>query len=369
MKTAFALIAVIHAAIHLFGFAKGLGLAHIPQLQLPISKAAGWTWLAASVALLLSVVLLYAGSRYWGLLMIAGLVVSQWLILRHFSDAKFGTVANVLLLLPALVSAVDLRPGSLRSEYLAAVARITDTPARPAESTQPVTEADLAALPDPVQRYLRRVGVVGKSRVRNAHIRFAMQLRGAASDPWMEGVVDQYSDFERGLRFFFLEAKRGFVPVDVAHLYDERGASMRARVLGLFPVLDASGEELTKSETVTMLNDMALFAPATLLSPSLVWERIDAKSARVTLVHGNDRVSALLVFSDDGDLVNFVSHDRAQSDGKTSALYPWWTPLSDYQSFGDHRLASLGEAQWEEPTGLWTYARIRVLDVTYNVHD
>src|SRR5690606_5092043 len=112
MKTAFAVVAVIHGAIHLFGFAKGLGLAHIPQLQLPISKAAGWTWLGVSIALVLSVVLLYAESRYWGLLMIAGLAVSQWLILRHFRDAKFGTVANLLLLLPALTNAVDLRPSS-----------------------------------------------------------------------------------------------------------------------------------------------------------------------------------------------------------------------------------------------------------------
>lgn len=364
MKAAFALIALLHGAIHLLGFAKGLGLAHIPQLQLPISRAAGWAWLTASVLLATSAVLMYVAPRYWGVAMVLGLALSQYLILKHFQDAKFGTFANVLLLLPALVNAADLRPTSLRSEYDAAVQRITGTPREPAVL---VSEVDLASLPDPVQRYLRRVGVVGKPRVQSVRVRMALQIRGGQSEAWMDGVVEQYNDFSKGWRFFFLEAKRGPVSFDVAHLYDEAGATMRARVLGLFPVMDASGEQLTRSETVTFLNDMCILAPATLLSPNLAWSSIDATSAQVTLSLGAHRVSAILSFSADGDLVNFVSKDRAQSDGKTSANYPWWTPMSDYRSFDGVRLPSIGEAQWEEPSGLWTYARIRILDVTYDV--
>lgn len=364
MKAAFAFIALIHGVIHLLGFAKGLGLAHVPQLQLPISRAAGWAWLLACLALALSAALVYLSPRYWGVVMVVGLGMSQYLVFRHFQDAKFGTIANVILLLPALVNTLDLRPTSLRSEYEAAVRRITGAPPQPASV---VTERDLLTLPEPVQRYLRRVGVVGRPRVHNARVRMAIQIRGSASESWMEGEVEQYNDFDAGLRFFFLQAKRGAVTFDVAHLFDERGATMRARVLGLLPVMDGSGEQLTRSETVTLLNDMSILAPATLLSSALEWSAVDSTRARVTLSHGSHRVSATLMFSADGDLINFVSTDRAQSDGKTSALYPWWTPMSDYHAFGEHRLASIGEAQWEEPGGLWTYARIKVQQVAYNV--
>lgn len=364
MKVAFALLALLHGLIHLFGFAKGLGLAHIPQLQLPISRGAGLLWLGASVLLVFGSSLVFLGPRYWGIAVLCGLLLSQFLVLRHFKDAKFGTVANVLLLVPALVNALDLRPTSLRSEYEAATARIR-TAAHAAPKV--ITEADLAHLPEPVQRYLRRVGAVGKPRVVNLQARMSVQIRRSPNDQWLEGAVEQYDSFEPDLRFFFLEAKRGPLAFDVAHLFDERGATMRARVFGLFTVMEAAGPELTRSETVTLLNDMCLLAPSTLVGANLEWTPIDATTAGVKLRQGSEQVSAMLTFSAEGDLLNFMSHDRTQSDGKTSARYPWWTPISDYRNFGPYRLGTIGEAQWEEPSGLWTYARIKVLDVQYNV--
>ncbi len=364
MKWFVLLLGVLHGAIHLLGFAKGLGLATIPQLQLPISRIAGWAWLLASVLLVVGALLVFVSPRFWGAIMLAGVILSQFLIFRHFQDAKFGTVANVFLLIPALINTADLRPTSLRSEYNAAVARVTGAQEPPSRLIQP---EELLRLPDPVQKYLQRVGVVGKPHVYNVRARMRIQIRGGQSEPWMNGVVEQYNSFDPTLRYFFLDAKRGPVPIDVAHLFDERGATMRARVVGLFPVMDAQGDDLTRGETVTVLNDMCLLAPATLLDPRLEWAPIDATHVAVTLSHAKQRVSAILWFSDDGDLVNFVSKDRAQSDGKTSKLYPWWTPLSDYRQFGDYRLASVGEAQWEEPSGRWTYAKVQIVDVKYNV--
>lgn len=364
MKWFVLLLGITHGAIHLLGFAKGLDLAHIPQLQLPISRLAGWAWLVTCLLLVVGAVLVFVSPRWWGVVMLLGLILSQFLIFRHFQDAKFGTIANVLLLAPALINAVDLRPSSLRSEYNAAVARVTRTPL--AASTL-VQSEELSRLPEPVQKYLQRVGVVGKPHVHNVRARMQIQIRGGQSEPWMNGVVEQYNTFEPKFRFFFLEATRGPVPIDVAHLFDERGASMRARVLGLFPVVDAQGDDLTRSESVTFLNDMCLLAPATLVDPRLEWVQLDATRAEVTLSHAGHRVSATLWFSNDGDLVNFVSKDRAQSDGKTSATHPWWTPLSDYRQFGGYRLASAGEAQWKEPSGLWTYAKVQILEVEYNV--
>lgn len=365
MKWFILVLAVTHGALHLLGFAKGLGLAHLPQLQLPITRAASWAWLAAAVLLGSGGILALIGSRYWGMVMLAGLALSQLLIFANFRDAKFGTIPNLLLLLPALVNAADLRPSSLRSEYLAAVERVTTEPARPKPL---VTEDDLRGLPTPIQRYLDRAGVVGKPHVHNVHVRMSLQIRGGQSEPWMTGNVEQYNTFTPLQRFFFLEAKRGQIPVDVAHLFDAGGATMRARVLGLYPVMDGSGPELTRAETVTILNDMCLLAPATLLDPRLEWGRSDSTFAEVSLSHGKNRVSATLYFSTEGDLTTFVSRDRGQSDGKTSVVHPWWTPVSDYRSFDGVRLPSAGEAQWEEPTGLWTYARVQILEVSYNVN-
>lgn len=63
-----------------------------------------------------------------------------------------------------------------------------------------------------------------------------------------------------------------------------------------------------------------------------------------------------------------AARDRSQSDDKTSVRLPWWTPVSAYATFGDFELVSAGEAQWEDPRGPWTYAKVQVLDVQYNVN-
>jgi hypothetical protein len=370
MKPAFAVLIVLHGLIHLLGFAKGWGLGQLSQLQLPISRTVGSFWFLAAVILLSSAAALYSSPRCWGLILIVGIGVSQVLIFQHYRDAKVGTVANLLLLVPALVNALDLRPTSLRSEFLAASSRLLasarDTPVDQVREAM-VTDADLTHLPEPVQRYLRRSGVVGKPRAHNMYAHMSIQIRAGADDPWMNGTVEQYNDFDAGLRFFFLKARRGPIPVDVAHLFDERGATMRARVLGLWPVMDAEGPDLTRSETVTLLNDMCLFAPASLLSHGLTWRHVDSTQAEVVFTREPHQVSALLFFNTEGDLVNFVSQDRSQSDGKTTVRLPWWTPVSSYSRLGDSRLVSTGEAQWEAPDGRFTYAKVQVLEVRYNV--
>src|SRR5690606_19826346 len=294
----------------LLGFAKGWGLASLPQLQMSISRTSGLLWFVAAILLSAGAAALYWTPRYWGLILLLGIGASQVLIFRHYQDAKFGTVANLILLLPALGSVLDLRPTSLRSEYLTSVRRVVAprTPSTDVASSRSaiVAEADLAPLPSPVQSCLRRAGVVGKPRAHNMRARMTIRIRAGMDQPWMDGTLEQYNDFDAGLRFFFLEATRGPIPVDVAHLFDEKGATMRARVLGLFPVMDAKGAELTRSETVTVLNDMCLFAPSSLLSSRLAWKAIDETRADVTFTLAPHQITATLFFDEEGALVNFV---------------------------------------------------------------
>lgn len=49
VRIAFAVIVVIHGLIHLMGFAKAFGLAALPALTQPISRAMGVVWLSAAI--------------------------------------------------------------------------------------------------------------------------------------------------------------------------------------------------------------------------------------------------------------------------------------------------------------------------------
>ncbi len=365
MSTALILLLVVHGLIHLMGFLKAFGLAALPQLTMPISRPAGVLWLVATLGMLVTAALVHVSPRWWWAAGAAAIVVSQGVIVGSWGDAKFGTLANVIVLVAVVLGFFSEGPASLRADYEREVARGL---AR-AASQAPVTEADLAPLPPLVQRYLRRVGVVGQPGVQSYHVRFTGKIRGGPDAPWMPFTADQYSFADKPTRLFFMRAKMSGLPVDALHMYFGDQASMRVKVLSMVSMVNASGPALASAETVALFNDMCVMAPATLISPAITWEPQGAGRVLATFTNAGTTIRATLVFDEAGDLVDFVSDDRGalQPDNVTFVKQRWTTPLSKHRTFGPFRLPSFGEARHHPSTGEYTYGEFELRDVTYNL--
>lgn len=201
MRTALAVLLTSHALIHLMGFLKAFGFAELPQLANPISRPLGIAWLVASLALLGAATTLFWTPRSFWLAAGFAVVISQFVIVSSWSDAKFGTAPNLILLLAVVHSAFSDGPFGLHAAYAREV-RLGLAPG----IAIPVTEADLNPLPPPVQRYLRLVGVVGQPRVSNYRIRFVGRIRGAADAPWMAFTGEQLSFTDDLKRLFMMDA-------------------------------------------------------------------------------------------------------------------------------------------------------------------
>lgn len=368
MRIGLAVLIALHALIHLMGFSKAFGLAALVELKTPISRPMGVLWLAAAVLILAAVALLFVAPRWFWLVGLTGLLASQIAIVTSWSDARFGTIANVLLLAAVVYGAFAWGPFGLRAEYgrlvREATSRLASGPRPPS-----ITEADLAALPPLVQRYLRFAGVVGTPQVRGFRARMTGRIRGSATAPWMSFSAEQVNFYEPPRRYFFLEATRSGLPIDGLHAYGESDASMRVRLLSLVPVVDLGGPEMMRAETVTILNDMCLFAPGRLIDPAIRWREIDAHSVEATYTNGPHTVRAVLVFDDSGALVDFRSDDRPAlaEDGKTLLPQRWSTPVRDYRRMGPYRLATRGEGRYAAPEGEYAYIEIEVTEVSTEV--
>ncbi|MFN8580326.1 MAG: DUF6544 family protein [Gemmatimonadaceae bacterium] len=355
MRLAFIAIVLGHGAIHMLGAAKAFGWAAVPQLG-PVSRRYGVLWLLAAGCLIATAILLLVAPSAWWIAAVPGIVVSQVAIVSAWGDAKFGTVANVLIALPTAVVLMNGRPGSLRSQFAADTKRVMSTTHR----ADTVASSELTDLPPPVRRYLVRAGVVGQARPYNMWVEMRARMRGAPDADFMNATVRQLSTFNPPARYFFMKASRAGIPVDVLHRYVDSAATMQARVAGLISVMDASGHRMTQGETVTLLNDMCLMAPAALLSPAVSWTPLDDRTAIATFTNAGHRVSARLTFNADDELVNFVSEDRFKSDGTTYVQLPWSTPLSGYRRFGPAWLAGYGEGRWTEARNDWTYGEFHI---------
>ena len=361
-------VVVVHGFIHLLGAAKGLGWADVTQLAEPISNRLGVVWLAAAVVTVAAAVLLVAPVRWWWIVGAVAVVTSQLVIVTSWADAKAGTLANVVLLFAVVYGWASQGPQGARAEYRRRVGGAIDM----AHRGGVVTEADLEGLPTLVAAYLRQSGALGQPRVQTFRARFHGHIRGGPAKPWMTFTGEQVNTYgPQPDRLFLMDAELYGIPVEVLHVFAAGAARMRVRALSLFTMVNASGPEMDRAETVTILNDLCILAPAALLDAPVTWQVLDDHRLRATYTYGANTITAELSFNDDHELVDFFSDDRAavSTDGKTFAAQRWSTPISGYRELGPTRLGTIGEGHWHAPDGEFAYLEYSLDDITYNATD
>ncbi|MDZ7315902.1 MAG: hypothetical protein ONB24_07250 [candidate division KSB1 bacterium] len=359
----FFLLLLLHGQIHLLGFLKAFDLAALKELPLTISRQQGLLWAAAETLFSLAAVLFLLKVQALWAVAAAAAVLSQALIFGAWQEAKFGTSANLVIFLVALVAWAGWNyEASYRRDVKNA---LRNTHAK----SEQLSETDVVHLPQPVRRYLNYVGVFGREKVTHFKAVFGGQLRQEKGD-WFEIRSEQYNFFtDEPSRLFFIKAVMKGLPVQGYHTFRNGSATMRIKLFSLIPIIDAAGKEMDVSETVTLLNDLCLMAPATLIDPRFHWEEIDDRTAKVYLSINGMTVSAVLMFDEDGRLLNFVSEDRYALSGKTFRRLRWSTPISEYVELNGLRLPGKAEMIYAYPEGDFAYGRFILKDIVYNPED
>jgi hypothetical protein len=144
---------------------------------------------------------------------------------------------------------------------------------------------------------------------------------------------------------------------------------MRVKVASIVTMVDAKGPEMDEAETVTLFNDLCVFAPGALIDRGVQWQEIDAHTVSASFTNASHTSRAVLTFDDRGELTNFIADGRAaaSADGKSFTKMRWSTPLADYREFGSHRVMARGEGIWHAPAGDYAYLRFNLDAIEYNV--
>jgi hypothetical protein len=365
MRTALVVLMFVHGLIHWLGFAAAFDGEAFESLAQPVSRVAGALWLGCGLLWMVAGGL-FAGRRgAWLWAAVPALLLSQAMIATMWEETRFGTVVNVVLLLPMMGAALERLPGSYRNRYRAAaregLQRYREQPV--------VTEDDLSHLPEAVRRYLRLSGAVGKPRLQNIRAAFTGRFRSGLKSPWMDVRLEQYNFFDEPARVFLMEASLYQVPMEGLHIFRGDSATMRIRVASVLEVVNARGPEMNRSETVTLFNDMCLLAPASLIERERIeWEADGEMGARARFTHQGNTIGARLSFNEAGDLTDFESDDRLMSgDGKTFESYRWSTPVRSWKDVGGRRGPGQGEAVWHRPEGEFVYAEFELEEIEDNV--
>ncbi|MBA9077177.1 hypothetical protein FHS90_001888 [Rufibacter quisquiliarum] len=193
-RLGFILLLVLHALIHLLGFVKEFHLTtkHLltGKTSVPLSpaqaKASGIAWLVACLLFAIAALLYLLRKESWWLWSAGAILLSQCLIFLYWQDAKYGTLANGLLL---VVTVVAYGQWQFSQMVQAEKGPFMTAPAEPAD---PLSPNQVAHLPAPVQRWLHRSNVVGKQPLQTAYLQQQGQLRTSPDGAWMPVQAEQF---------------------------------------------------------------------------------------------------------------------------------------------------------------------------------
>lgn len=240
------------------------------------------------------------------------------------------------------------------------------TQAKQSTGTRRITEADLAPLPAPVQRYLRYSRVIGTPWIDTVRLKYSGSFRLAAGQPWLGITAHQvYTTNPPGFRWQAWLKLFGLPLLHGNDVYRDGEGHMTGKLAGLFKILDATGEQMQQGTMIRYLQEMVWF-PTAYLTPPISWTAVDDHCADVTLTHAGASVTARMFFDDDGRMLTFVARRYRDNQGSFT-LDTWSTPCTEYQQMSGLCIPTYGEAVWQLADGDLPYIRIQVQEIAYNV--
>jgi hypothetical protein len=243
---------------------------------------------------------------------------------------------------------------SLKNLYLAGVQKEVTKYA----SVQPavITEAAIAHLPAPVQRFFRHCGYIGRQQAAYAFIEWQdVYFRRSRHSKWMKMDCHQFNAVSAPARIVYMKARlAGLFPFEGRDKYQDGHGNMLIRLLKLFTVTDAKGPEMDASALVTVLSETFL-VPSYALQPYLHWEAVDEYSAKASLQYNGMSVAGQFYFNGAGECTRFETKSRYRAVGKKYQQSKWVASLGDYAENNGLRAPATASAAWHDKDGVFEY--------------
>lgn len=293
MRILFVLIIIIHAAIHLLGFIKGFEFKEVKALTLPISKMAGICWLLATGLLLTYSISFIVNHKYQWIFGLMAVVVSQLLVIFFWKDAKFGTIANIIIFLVVLVAFGQYQFNTRVAKETAKVLQRDDR-----NHLELITDRSLENLPIPVKRWLKNSGVVGKPYTATAKVLQSAQLKMKPDqEQWLPATATQFTNLQVPAFIWNVDVKMN----SLIHFYGRDklingDGSMLIKLNALFNIVNESGPKISEGSMQRYLGELVWF-PTLVLNDHITWQSVNDTTAIATLNYQGNEVSGTFSFN------------------------------------------------------------------------
>ena len=362
MKITIIIIIIFHGIIHLLGFLKAFHFAQINQLSSNITKPLGIIWLIAFIIFTLTLFQFILKSELWWLTAFLAIIISQTLIIISWHDAKFGTIPNLIILIVAIIAYGNWNFNRTTSY------EITNLFSRNIKVVNShITQNDITKLPPPVQKWLSSTGIIGKDKISFVRLKqkTMMKLKPEQKD-WSEGTAFQYYTIQNPAFIWEVNMKmKTFIDIVGRDSFINGKGKMLIKLFSLINVVNEDGYKIDTGALQRFLGEIVWF-PSAALSPYIKWETIDSLSARATMSYQGTEGSGIFYFNKIGDFVKF-SALRYMGNEENSERKEWIVTANKIQEVNGVRIPIKMEATWKLNSYSWTWLKLEIEDIQYNV--
>ncbi len=363
IRYGFAFIVLVHGVIHLMGYSKAFGYGNIQQFTKEISKPIGIAWLLASLLFLTTEILFLVKKDNWWMAALPAVLLSQVLIILYWGDARFGTVANLIIVIAGIVGFAEWDFNKMIKRELSVFWNV------PVHQQRIVTNRMIADLPPIVQKWMQHSGIVGKPIIQAVRLKQKGMMLSKQRGKWMDFTAAQYFTTDKPAFNWQVKAKlMPLVYLNGRDKYADGKGEMLIKILSLKTIVDSKENAETDQGTLLRYLSEICWFPSAALNEYIKWEAIDNISARATMRYKNITASGIFFFTEHGDVRGFEAMRFGDFNGKTS-LEKWHIRSMEFKVFDGIRIPCRSEVTWKLKDADFTWLKLELLQVDYNKHE
>lgn len=364
MRIALIILIGMHGVVHLFGFLKAFGISEFNAISQPISKTLGLVWLLGFILFAFATVLLLFNSNYWWLGGFLALIVSQVLIFSYWSDAKFGTIANLIILVSVIIAYSSF---SFKN-------KIAEERKELLENSEPfsdkvISKEIISELPYVVQKWMINSGTIGRSPISNVHLVQELKLKmNPEQSEWNNGKAEQYFTINPPAFIWNINTEMNSILSVVGRDKFENGnGEMTIKLFSLIPVANAKNHEKVNQATLQRYLAEIVWFPSASLSQYIKWESLDEYSAKATMEFKGVKGSGEFHFDEKGNFKKFVAMRFQDSNAEEPS--EWTVVATKTEERNGINIPVECEAIWKLETGKWTWLKLKIKDIEYDIKE
>jgi hypothetical protein len=104
-----------------------------------------------------------------------------------------------------------------------------------------------------------------------------------------------------------------------------------------------------------------------MVSPYISWEELDAHSAKATMTYKGTTGSGTFYFNREGFFEKFIAL-RYMGNAADAKRYKWVISAQEHAEFNGIKIPSKLEATWMLNSGPWTWLKLEITDIRYNIN-